>query len=57
MDKIKVDWLVKLVKAVFEARRVKKVMRAMTVEEKETNNLIHVIYNALFVLSSVKYLR
>ena len=57
MDKIKVDWLVKLVKTVFEARIGKKVMRAMTVEEKETNNLIHVIFNALYILTSVKYLR
>lgn len=57
MDKIKVDWLVKLVKHVFEARIGKKVMRAMTVEEKETNNLIHVIFNALYILTSVKYLR
>lgn len=29
----------------------------MTVEEKESNNLIHVVFNALYVLASVKYLR
>lgn len=29
----------------------------MTVEMKESNHLIHVIFNALYVLASVKYLR